>query len=98
MDVITAYLLEELDEEIYMMQPEGFIQMEKKQNMVCRLLRSLYGLKQAGRTWNQRIDFELKAKDVVFVDTAAVVRWGRVINNVVPTAQAVYFGKAAANY
>jgi polysaccharide export outer membrane protein len=43
-------------------------------------------------------NFELKAKDVVFVDTAAVVRWGRVINNVVPTAQAVYFGKAAANY
>jgi polysaccharide biosynthesis/export protein len=43
-------------------------------------------------------NFELKAKDVVFVDTAMVVRWGRVINNVVPTAQAVYFGKAAANY
>jgi polysaccharide export outer membrane protein len=43
-------------------------------------------------------NFELKAKDVVFVDTAAVVRWGRVINNVVPTAQAVYFGKAASAY
>ena len=43
-------------------------------------------------------NFELKAKDVVFVDTAAVVRWGRVINNIVPSAQAAYFGKAAAAY
>ncbi|RKP59144.1 polysaccharide biosynthesis/export family protein [Pararobbsia silviterrae] len=42
-------------------------------------------------------NFELKAKDVVFVDTAAVVRWGRVINNVVPSAEAAYFAKAAAN-
>ena len=43
-------------------------------------------------------NFELKAKDVVFVDTSAVVRWGRVINNIVPSAQAAYFGKAAAAY
>lgn len=43
-------------------------------------------------------NFELKAKDVVFVDTAPVVRWGRVINNIVPSAQAAYFGKAAAAY
>lgn len=43
-------------------------------------------------------NFQLKAKDVVFVDTAAVVRWGRVVNNIVPSAQAAYFGKAAATY
>src|SRR5438046_10624706 len=49
MDLITAYLLGKLDEEIYMMQPEGFIRMG---NMVCRLLRSFYGLKQAARVWN----------------------------------------------
>ena len=40
-------------------------------------------------------NFELKAKDVVFVDTASVVRWGRVINNVVPSAQAAYFSRFA---
>ncbi|HTJ95307.1 MAG TPA: polysaccharide biosynthesis/export family protein [Pararobbsia sp.] len=40
-------------------------------------------------------NFQLKAKDVVFVDTAPVVRWGRVINNIVPAAQAAYFSKAA---
>src|SRR5947199_9239211 len=55
MDVITAYLLGKLDEEIYMMQPEGFIKMGMKRNMVCRLLRSLYGLKQAARDWNLKI-------------------------------------------
>jgi hypothetical protein len=35
MDVITGYLLGKLDEEIYMMQPEGFIRMGMKRNMVC---------------------------------------------------------------
>src|SRR5437762_13526037 len=38
-----------------MMQPEGFIKMGMKRNMVCRLLRSLYGLKQAARVWNLKI-------------------------------------------
>jgi transposase InsO family protein len=55
MDVITAYLLGKLNEEIYMMQPEGFVRMGMKRNMVCRLLRSLYGLKQAARVWNLKI-------------------------------------------
>jgi Reverse transcriptase (RNA-dependent DNA polymerase) len=55
MDVITAYLLGKLDEEIYMTQPEGFVRLGMKRNMVCRLLRSLYGLKQAARVWNIKI-------------------------------------------
>ena len=46
MDVTTAFLNGDLDEEIYMEQPEGFITsvQEKK---VCKLVKSLYGLKQA---------------------------------------------------
>ena len=52
MDVITAFLLGKLDEEIFMMQPEGFERQGMKMKMVCRLLRSLYGLKQASRVWN----------------------------------------------
>jgi hypothetical protein len=55
MDVITAYLLGKLDEEIYMVQPGGFIKVGMKRNIVCRLLRSRYGLKQAARVWNQKI-------------------------------------------
>jgi len=46
MDVKTTFLNGELDEEIYMDQPEGFI-VDGQENKVCRLLKSLYGLKQA---------------------------------------------------
>jgi Reverse transcriptase (RNA-dependent DNA polymerase) len=55
MDVITAYLLGKLDEEIYMMQPEGFVRMGMKRNMVCGLLCSLYDLKKAARVWDLKI-------------------------------------------
>ena len=48
MDVKTAFLNGDLDEEIYMTQPEGFVQ-PGKVNMVCKLRKALYGLKQAGR-------------------------------------------------
>ena len=40
-------------------------------------------------------NFELKAKDVVFVDAAPVVRWSRVISLFLPSTQSIYFGKAA---
>lgn len=52
MDVITAFLLGKLDEEIFMVQLEGFERQGAKGKMVCRLLRSIYGLKQASRVWN----------------------------------------------
>jgi polysaccharide export outer membrane protein len=41
--------------------------------------------------------FPLKAKDVVFVDAAPVVRWSRVVGLLVPGAEAAYFGKTASN-
>ena len=50
-DVSTAFLYGELEEEIYMQQPEGF---NDGSGRVCRLKRSLYGLKQAPRCWNKR--------------------------------------------
>ena len=51
MDVVTAFLNGTLDEEIYMEQPPGYI-VEGKENLVCELKRSLYGLKQSSRCWN----------------------------------------------
>ena len=46
MDVKTAFLNGDLDEEIYMEQPEGFI-IPGQEKKFCRLVKSLYGLKQA---------------------------------------------------
>jgi len=59
MDVKTAFLNGYLEEEIYMAQPDGFIQ-KGQEHMVCKLLKSIYGLKQASRSWNQRFDEVIK--------------------------------------
>ena len=53
MDVKTAFLHGELDEEIFMDQPEGF-RSEGQESKVCRLKRSIYGLKQSSRQWYLR--------------------------------------------
>ena len=50
MDVKTTFLNRELDEEIYMDQPIGF-EVKEQGCKVCRLKRSIYGLKQASRQW-----------------------------------------------
>ena len=54
MDVKTAFLHGNLEEQIYMKQPEGFE--ETGQGLVCQLKRSLYGLKQSPRQWYKRFD------------------------------------------
>ncbi|GJW95923.1 retrotransposon protein, putative, ty1-copia subclass [Tanacetum coccineum] len=59
MDVKTTFLNGYLDEDIYMVQPEGFID-PKHPRKVCKLQRSIYGLKQASRSWNKRFDEEIK--------------------------------------
>ncbi|GJS31955.1 retrotransposon protein, putative, ty1-copia subclass [Tanacetum coccineum] len=59
MDVKTAFLNGYLSKEVYMEQPEGFVN-PKYPNRVCKLKRSIYGLKQASRQWNKRFDDEIK--------------------------------------
>ena len=65
MDVSTAYLNGELDEELYMLPPSGVpIQL----GYCWHLKRSLYGLKQAGRTWNKTLDRKLGELGFVRLD------------------------------
>ena len=68
MDVVTAFLNGELKEEIYMQQPDGYLQ-PGKEELVCKLKKSLYGLKQSPRCWNTT--FEVFVKSIKFESSAA---------------------------
>ena len=58
MDVKSAFLNGDLQEEVYMTQPEDYV-IPGKEMMVCRLIKSLYGLKQAPQAWYIKIDEHL---------------------------------------
>jgi hypothetical protein len=58
MDVKTTFLNGDIEEEIYIEQPYGFV-IHEKESHVCRLKKAFYGLKQAPRTWYVRIDGHL---------------------------------------
>ena len=60
MDVKTTFLNGYLEENIYMMQLDGFIT-EGQEHMVCKLHKSIYGLKQASRSWNKCFDQVIKS-------------------------------------
>ncbi|GKC12161.1 putative retrotransposon protein [Tanacetum coccineum] len=62
MDVKTAFLNGYLDEDIYMVQPQGFVDPNNPRK-ACKFQRSIYGLKQASRSWNKRFDEEIKRMD-----------------------------------
>ncbi len=59
MDVKTAFLNGSIEHDIYMSQPEGFIDPDHPE-YVCKLEKSIYGLKQSARCWNQTLDSFLK--------------------------------------
>ncbi|KAK1647994.1 hypothetical protein QYE76_065799 [Lolium multiflorum] len=59
MDVKTAFLNGDIEEELYMVQPKGFVD-PKNADKVCKLQRSIYGLKQASKSWNRRFDKVIK--------------------------------------
>ncbi|KAK8715337.1 hypothetical protein V6N13_042673 [Hibiscus sabdariffa] len=59
MDVKTAFLNGKLEEDVYMTRPEGFVTPENA-GKVCKLQRSIYGLKQASRSWNLHFNDAIK--------------------------------------
>jgi hypothetical protein len=64
MDVKTTFVKGELDEEIYMDQPDGFVA-KGQESKVCKLLKSLYGLKQAPNQWHEKFDRTLTSTGLV---------------------------------
>ena len=72
MDVKCAFLNGYLTEEIYMQQPQGFA---TNPSLVCRLKKSLYGLKQALRAWYAKIDSFLLSLNFVRCNSDPNVYW-----------------------
>ena len=62
-DIKTAFLNGVIEEEIYMRQPPGYE--ESSENLVCKLEKSLYGLKQSARCWNTKLVNVLKQKGYI---------------------------------
>lgn len=77
MDVKTAYLNGHLREEIYMKQPNGYMQ-KGSEHMVCKLNRSLYGLKQSGRSWNETLDNKFKKSGLIRSNTDSCIYYRRI--------------------
>jgi hypothetical protein len=64
-DIRTEFLNGKLQEEVYLKPPVGAEHLAGGSDRVLRLRRALYGLRQATRAWNKRLEFELKAKNFV---------------------------------
>jgi hypothetical protein len=58
MDVKTTFFNGELEEKIYMIQPDGFV-VKGQEDKVCKLVKFLYGLKQALKQWYEKFDITL---------------------------------------
>jgi len=70
MNVQTAFLNGDLDEEVYMEQPDGYVD-PTYPDKVCRLLQALYGLKQAPKMWYSKLDDFLKSRGFDNIDPDA---------------------------
>ena len=64
MDVKIAFLNGDLDEEVYMEQPKGFV-LPRNEKKVCKLVKSLYGLKQAPKQWHEKFKLTILSNGFV---------------------------------
>ena len=64
MDVKTSFINGNLTEDVYMIQSEGFVD-PSNAGKICKLRKSIYGLKQASRSWNIHFDEVVKGFDFI---------------------------------
>ena len=72
MDVKTAFRNGNLIEDVYMMHPEGFVDPTNARK-ICKLRKSIYGLKQASRSWNIHFDKVVKGSGFIKNEEEACV-------------------------
>ena len=91
-DVKTAFLYGRVDEDIYMEQPKGY---EIDNDKICKLVRSLYGLKQSPRCWGVRFSNFIKTLNFVQskIDNCVFVRK---VDGII-TILAIYSGSQISN-
>ena len=96
MDVKTIFLNVELDEEIYMDQSDGFV-LEGQEDKVCKLLKSLYGLKQTPKQWHEKFDRTLTSAGFVVNETVRCMYYrhdgGEVVILLLSVDDILSFGK-----
>jgi hypothetical protein len=85
MDVKTAFLNGQIEQEIYMEQPVGFAD-DNFPHHVCKLKKGIYGLKQAPRAWNKTIDPVLRSVGVIRSKVDQGIYSGEVNGNTVRIA------------
>ena len=80
MDVKSTFLNGELEEEVYIEKPQGFLLSEHR-DFVCRLKKALYGLKQAPRAWYSRLDKYLQQQGFKWesVDNNLYIQWTKAV-------------------
>jgi len=83
MDAVSAYLNGNLQEEIYMRQPEGY---EDGSSKVCKLLKSIYGLKQSGRVWNRTLNAVLTKNNLIRSESDQCIYYRTEGNNILYVA------------
>ena len=76
LDVKTAFLHGDLHDEIYMQQPEGFIE-KGQEKLVCKFKKSLYGLKQAPCEWYNKFDSFMQSQGYAQSITACTLKGPR---------------------
>jgi hypothetical protein len=76
MDVKLAFLNGDLNKEVYVHQPSGFV-IPGKEGKVLHLHKALYGLRQAPRAWNAKLDYTLKGMGFgQSLHETAIYQWG----------------------